>query len=110
MRFPIVCFLVLGLSAALAQTRSEPGANLPAQRIGCNDLLAVSVYDAPELTRTIRVGADGMIRLPMLKQRLRADGSLPVDLEVSIAEALRAEHLFVDPVVTVTIAEYHSRP
>ena len=33
-------------------------ANLPQQSIGANDLIAVSVYDAPELTRTVRVGAD----------------------------------------------------
>jgi transcription antitermination factor NusG len=47
------------------------GANLPAQPLGANDLIAVSVYDAPELTRNVRVGADGFIRLPMLKQRSR---------------------------------------
>jgi len=66
--------------AAWAQTRPaavDPGANLPALRIGPNDLLAVSVYDSPELTRTLRVGADGMIRLPMLKQRIKADWLFP---------------------------------
>ena len=35
------------------------GANLPSQPVGPNDLIAVSVYDAPELSRTIRIGADG---------------------------------------------------
>ena len=57
--------------AALAQQRPagnpEFGANLPAQPVGPNDLLSVSVYDAPELSRTVRVGADGLFRLPMLK-------------------------------------------
>src|ERR1035438_8835074 len=57
------------------------GANLPAQPIGANDLIAVSVYDAPELTRTVRVGADGLIRLPMLKQRVKAQGLMPGELE-----------------------------
>ena len=88
----------------------EAGANLPTQSIGPNDLIAVSVYDAPELSRTIRVGADGFIRLPMLKQRIKADGLYPSDLETAIAEALRKEEYYVDPFVTVTIAEYHSRP
>lgn len=100
---------------AQAQTRPAPiieigGANLPAQKIGADDLIAVSVYDAPEFTRTVRVGADGLIRLPMLKRRLRAQGLLPGDLEGTIAEALQAEQLIVDPVVTVTVVEYHSRP
>jgi polysaccharide export outer membrane protein len=88
----------------------DPGANLPALRIGPNDLIAVSVYDSPELTRTLRVGADGMIRLPMLKQRIKAEGLLPAELEAALADALRAEQLLVDPAVTVTIAEYNSRP
>ncbi len=108
---PYVLLLVAG--AAWAQTRPaavDPGANLPALRIGPNDLLAVSVYDSPELTRTLRVGADGMIRLPMLKQRIKADGLLPAELETALADALRAEQLLVDPAVTVTIAEYNSRP
>jgi polysaccharide biosynthesis/export protein len=86
------------------------GANLPAQRIGANDLIAVQVYDAPELTRSIRVGADGEIRLPMLRQRVKAEGLLPSELEVAIAQALDREQILVAPVVTVTMAEYHSRP
>jgi polysaccharide export outer membrane protein len=76
------------------------GPNLPAQKIGPNDLIAVSVYDAPELTRTVRVGADGFIRLAMLKGGVRAESLLPAELE----------NILVDPVVTVTIVEYHSRP
>ncbi|MBI4876067.1 MAG: SLBB domain-containing protein [Acidobacteria bacterium] len=86
------------------------GANLPAQKIGANDLIAVSVYGAPELTRTVRVGADGSIRLPMLRQRLRAEGLLPAALETALIEALTSERILVDPVVTVTVVEYSSRP
>jgi len=114
---PVRLFLsVFVLSTVLALQSSRPpsvpevGANLPAQAVGFNDLLAVSVYDAPELSRTIRVGADGYIRLPMLKQRVKADGLHPADLEIAIAEALRQEQILVEPFVTVTIAEYHSRP
>ena len=105
--------LCLALSPVLAQVRAAPenaNANLPAQRIGANDLIAVSVYDAPELTRTIRVGADGSMRVPMLKQRIKAEGLMPGELETVIASALVAEGLIVDPFVTVTIAEYSSRP
>lgn len=86
------------------------GPNLPAQRIGANDLIAVSVYGSPELTRTVRVSAEGLIRLPMLANRIRATGLLPSELEIEIASSLREEQILVDPVVTVTIAEYNSRP
>jgi polysaccharide biosynthesis/export protein len=119
MRLPFIIPLLV--SAALAQQQQQPnpnrpisipeaGANLPTQSIGANDLIAVSVYDAPEISRTIRVGADGFIRLPILKERIKAEGLYPADLETAIAEALRKEELYADPYVTVTIAEYHSRP
>jgi len=51
-----------------------------------------------------------MIRLPMLKRLIKAEGLFPADLETAIAQALRDEQILVDPFVTVTIAEYHSRP
>ncbi|MBZ5724630.1 MAG: polysaccharide biosynthesis/export family protein [Acidobacteriia bacterium] len=84
--------------------------NLPVQPIGANDLVAVSVYDAPELTRTLRVGADGFIRLPMMTQRIQAQGLMPAQLESTIAQELKREGLIVDPFVMVTVAEYNSRP
>lgn len=85
-------------------------ANLPAQRVGPNDLLSVSVYDAPEFSRTVRVGADGAIRFPMLKARVAASGRLPAEIETAMAAALKDEDLLVEPFVTVSIVEYHSRP
>ena len=94
----------------LAPMTEGGGAILPAQKVGPNDLIAVSVYDSPEFTRMVRVGSDGTMRLPMLKQRIKAEGLMPSDLEESIATALTDEGLIVDPFVTVTIAEYHSRP
>jgi polysaccharide export outer membrane protein len=86
------------------------GANLPIEKIGANDLIAVSVYDAPEFTRTVRVGADGQIRLPMLREPIPAQGLLPVQLEAAIAAALKEGQILVDPFVTVTVVEYFSRP
>jgi polysaccharide export outer membrane protein len=84
--------------------------NLPAQKIGPNDLLSISVYGEPELTRTVRVSAEGLLKLPMLKQKVEAKGLMPADLEEKIATALSVEQILVEPVVTVNIAEYHSRP
>jgi polysaccharide export outer membrane protein len=84
--------------------------NLPQQKIGANDLIAISVYDAPELTRTIRVDADGSIRLPMLKTQIQAEGLLPNTLEEAITYTLKSEEILVNPIVKVTIVEYYSRP
>ena len=88
----------------------QAAANLPAQPIGPNDLIAISVYDAPELTRTVRVSVDGFIRLPMLKPRVKAQGLMPVELEAAIAKSLQDEQIIVDPFVTITVAEYNSHP
>jgi len=105
---------ILLVTAAPAQQSGRPnsspelGANLPAQSIGPNDLIAVSVYDEPALTRTVRIGADGAIGLPMLSTRINAAGLLPTELEATIAEALREGRILVDPVVTVTMLEYNS--
>jgi len=111
-----VYFSVLFLAvAAVAQQPVRPsvpssGANLPTQPVGPSDLISLSVYEAPELTVTIRIGPDGYIRVPMLKQRVKVDGLTPAEIETAIATALKQEQLFVDPIVTVGIAEYHSRP
>jgi polysaccharide export outer membrane protein len=83
---------------------------LPAQHIGADDLISISVYDSPELTRTIRVGATGEINLPMMKNPVKAAGLLPNELEKQIALALKTEQILVDPMVTVTVVEYRSRP
>jgi polysaccharide biosynthesis/export protein len=120
MRLSIVTpVLSLGILAAQTTTRpqnpygpmSEVGtANLPVQKIGVNDLIAISVYDAPELTRTVRVGGEGFVRLPLLKQRIKAEGLLPSELEDQLAAELTKEEMLVNPVVSVTVVEYHSRP
>lgn len=105
-------FLIAARGRAQEQTAApaEMGANLPAQPIAPNDLLAVSVYGAPESTRTVRVSAEGAIRLPMLKRKIETAGLMPAELEERIARALEEEEILVDPAVTVTIAQYHSRP
>ena len=111
--------LLVCLVAAAAEAQSRPGAvdatfansvaNLPAHKISPNDLIGVAVYDAPELTRTVRVSADGLILLPMLKRGIRAAGLMPQELEGTIAAMLRSEEILVRPMVTVTMIEYNSR-
>ena len=104
-----VLSLLLFSTASFAQL-AAPSQNLPAQKIRPNDLVGVSVYGEPDLTRTVRVGADGTIRLPMLKEKIKADGLMPEELEQAIVAALQAQEILVDPFVTVTVAEYHSLP
>src|ERR1700693_538656 len=102
--------LAVGLLAQVEAQVESGGANLPAQAIGPADLLAISVYGAPEFTRTVRVSPEGLIRLPMLREKIDAQGLMPAEVETRIAAALEQEQILVDPTVTVTIAEYQSRP
>jgi polysaccharide biosynthesis/export protein len=116
-----IALLSLFLGAALAasplaaqtapRTQAEsPAANLPAQKLGPNDLISVSVYDEPGLSRTARVSEDGFIRLPMLHDRIKVKGLMPSEVEAAVADAFKAAQILVDPAVTVTVAEYTSRP
>ena len=87
-----ICLMLLALPLAGQPSRSglpeTPGAaNLPAQKIGARDLVAISVYNAPELSRPVRVAEEGWIQLPMLKRRIEALGLLPGELENRIADA-----------------------
>src|SRR5438552_1947791 len=105
MKLSAVFLLVSAAASGQKPTpMADPAAtNLPAQKIGADDLLAVSVYDAPELTRTVRVGTDGTIRLPMLKQRIKVEGLMPSDVEGAVAGALKDEELIINPFVSVTV-------
>ena len=113
--------LALAAASALRPNRSNnkgwphsdapsDSANLPVEKLGPDDLLGISVYDSPELSRTVRVDADGNIRLPMMRQRIPAAGLFPYELEKSITSALISENILVSPVVTVAVVEYRSRP
>jgi len=84
--------------------------NLATEQIGVDDMVGVVVYGAPELSRTVRVESDGAIRLPMVRRRIAAAGLGPAELETSISNALTEENILVDPDVSVSVAEYHSRP
>ena len=117
MRLSMICLLLVACVTAQQPAERRPApdttlnsANLPAQPLGANDLVGISVYDAPEFTRSVRVSSDGYIRLPMLKERIKAAGLMPVELETAVAQRLVKENLLVDPYVTVTVAEYQSRP
>ncbi len=109
----LLFLLVAGLGMAQPQPRQMAiagVANLPAQAIGVDDLIAVSVYRSPELTRTVRVDTDGSIALPLLRKPVHAAGLLPRQLEHAIAAALKRDGILVNPIVEVTVAEYASRP
>lgn len=106
----------LFVQLVFSQPSAAPGidsfdrGNLPSQKIGKDDLIHLSVYGAPELSRTIRVAEDGTVRVPLTKASVAAAGLMPRALESAIADAIRSEKILLEPLVTVTVTEYRSRP
>ncbi len=101
--------LLILLCPLLGYAAQEAPGNLPARPIAANDLISVTVYGSPELTRSLRVASDGSIRFPMLPEKISVAGLQPVQLEERIAQELEAANLLVEPAVTVAIAEYAAR-
>ncbi len=85
--------------------------NLPSQQLGIDDLVAVSVYDAPELTRTVRVKPTARFICRCFTTASRRPACFPASWRPRVAGELKtSEQILVDPVVKVTVVEYHSRP
>jgi polysaccharide export outer membrane protein len=78
--------------------------------IGNGDLVDISVFDVPELTRELRVSQSGTIGIPLVPIRLRVAGLTEVQAEQKIAEVLEANGLVSHPEVGVMVKEHKSRP
>jgi polysaccharide export outer membrane protein len=78
----------------------------PAFRLGREDVVEVSVYRDPELTRTVPIRPDGRISLPLVGE-VEADGLTPDELRTVVVERLGA---FVQSpaVVSVIVREVNS--
>lgn len=76
-------------------------------RIGPSDLLEVSVFQVPELSRTVRVNSRGGLTLPLIGE-IQAGGLTGQQLEARIAQRLQEKYL-QDPQVSVFIKEFISQ-
>jgi polysaccharide export outer membrane protein len=78
--------------------------------IGNGDLLSVSVFDVPELTREMRVSQNGTISMPLVPTRLHVAGLTEIQAEQLIADVLEANGLVSHAEVGVSVKEHRSRP
>jgi polysaccharide export outer membrane protein len=74
--------------------------------IGAEDVLNISVWKEPEITRTVPVRPDGKISLPLLND-VRAAGRTPMQLSAVITKRLKK--YLADPQVTVIVTEINSQ-
>lgn len=84
---------------------STPGAT--GYLIGPQDVLDVTVFKAPDLSKSLQVAEDGTINLPLTGQ-ITAAGKSASQLEREIASRLNARYM-KSPQVTVFVKEYNSQ-
>lgn len=98
-------------AAALARVAGEHlAASTPGNAgylVGPQDVLDVTVFQAPDLTKTVQVAEDGAINLPLLGQ-VPAAGKSPSRLEKEIQGRLNARYM-KSAQVTVFVKEYNSQ-
>ena len=97
-------------SAAAAVDVPEKSAisNLPLEVVGPDDLLAVSVAECPDLTKSFRISKSGDLALPFLKQPLHVDGLTPTAIARTLGQELTQQHILVQPIVSIQVVEYRS--
>ena len=76
-------------------------------KIGYADVLDISVFKVPELTRTVEVAESGTINLPLVGDVFVA-GKTVRDIERDLAKKLEARYL-QSPQVTVFVKEFNSQ-
>jgi polysaccharide export outer membrane protein len=98
-----------GPSGAAPTAQSEPpaaGAQSNANYvIGDDDVLSISVWKEPDLSRSVTVRTDGKISLPLVGE-LQAAGRTPSQLEQDITVALRT--YISEPQVAVIVQQTNS--
>lgn len=95
-------------AAAEPTASSSPATDKPHEGafvIGADDLLAISVWKEPDISRSIVVRSDGKISLPLVGEVVAA-GQTPLQLEHTITEKLKA--YITDPEVTVIVQQINS--
>jgi polysaccharide export outer membrane protein len=99
-------------SATETTSLSQP-VNLPAGKahddnfvIGNGDVLAISVWKQPDISRTLPVRSDGRISLPLVGE-VQATGRTPLKLERDITDRLQS--FLTEPEVTVIVEQINSQ-
>jgi polysaccharide biosynthesis/export protein len=74
--------------------------------IGVDDVLSVSVWKEPDVSKTVPVRSDGKISLPLAGE-VQASGETPRQLEQELAAKLK--NYISEPVVTVIVEKINSQ-
>ncbi len=89
-----------------AKTESMPATTDPAYIIGPEDMLDISVWKEPDVSRVVPVRPDGRISLPLINDVVAA-GITPQQLAHDVTDKLRK--YFNEPQVTVIVTQINSQ-
>jgi polysaccharide biosynthesis/export protein len=93
-------------TAAAQAAPKKAATDDPNYVIGPQDVLDISVWKEPELTRAVPVRPDGKISIPLLND-VQAAGRTPLQLAADITSGLKK--FVADPQVTVTVSIINSQ-
>jgi len=93
-------------TAANADTARRQGSNDPNYVIGPQDMLDVSIWKEPDLSRSVPVRPDGKISLPLLND-VQASGLTPIQLAAQLTTSLNK--YLTNPQVTVIVTQINSQ-
>jgi polysaccharide export outer membrane protein len=88
---------------ALAAAPTLASASSPQYRIGTDDMLDVTVFQVPELTRSVQVDTNGEFILPLVG-RVSAAGKTADEVGALLFERLNGRYL-KDPLITVVVKQ-----
>ena len=120
--FAAICLFVAGLVSAQEQARLDPPppagpapatvptstarvADATGYKIGPEDVLDISVWKSPELSRSVPVRPDGKVSLPLVND-IKAAGLTPDQLRQELT--MRLSEFIPAPEVAVIVREVHS--
>ena len=100
---------LVGMAAACSHARGEQREEVAQSaefRLSREDVIEVSVWKEPELSRQVPIRPDGKIALPLVGE-MQAEGKTPKALESEITKALQP--LVRDPRVSVIVRDVNGR-
>lgn len=86
---------------------ADPNVGINNYKIGPLDIIEISVFQVPDLSRSLQVAADGNMNYPLLGE-VRVAGMTPDDLEQKLASELGAKYL-KNPQVSVYVKTFNSQ-
>jgi polysaccharide biosynthesis/export protein len=92
--------------SALSDPTKKAATDNPNYLIGAQDVLDISVWKEPELTRAVPVRPDGKISMPLLND-VQAAGLTPSQLAANITTGLKK--FVTDPQVTIIVTAINSQ-